>query len=125
MQQHDSKYFARRSLPPYYPTPLQKVKNFLEHGHVTYQIKKNHEYSNMVENILPADTYLSPLTLWMGPIGKIQLFRNLDMLHIKLKRITNAAQWNHIFCLQTPPPTPRDTWSSGQNSSFSEYGHVA
>ena len=28
------------------------------------------------------------------------------MLHIKLKRITNAATWYQIFCLQTPPPLP-------------------
>ena len=28
----------------------------------------------MVENILPADTYLSPLTLWMGSIGQNSTF---------------------------------------------------
>ena len=37
-----------------------------EHGHVACQIKKNHECSNMVPNILLAD---SP-TLGMGPIGQ-------------------------------------------------------
>ena len=29
---------------------------FSDHGHVTYQIKGYHESSNMVANILPADT---------------------------------------------------------------------
>ena len=29
--------------------------DFSEHGHVAYQIKENHECSNMVANILPAD----------------------------------------------------------------------
>ena len=29
--------------------------NFSEHGHVAYQIKENHECSNIVANILPAD----------------------------------------------------------------------
>ena len=59
MQQRGSKYFARR--PP--PTPLAlwmgsvgKKSVFSVHGHVTYQIKENHECSNMVANILPADT---------------------------------------------------------------------
>ena len=28
---------------------------FSEHGHVAYEIKGNHECSNMVANILPAD----------------------------------------------------------------------
>ena len=32
---------------------------FSEHGHVTYQIKADHEFSNIVANILPADP-LSP-----------------------------------------------------------------
>ena len=33
---------------------------FSEHGHVAYQIKGNHECSNMVANILPTDP-LPPL----------------------------------------------------------------
>ena len=28
---------------------------FSEHGHVAYQIKENHECTNMVANIFPAD----------------------------------------------------------------------
>ena len=28
---------------------------FSEHGHVAYQIKRNHQCSNMVANIMPAD----------------------------------------------------------------------
>ena len=52
-----------------YPRDLgmgSKVQNstFSEHGHVAYQIKENHECSNMVPNILLADT----LTLGMGQI---------------------------------------------------------
>ena len=44
MQQHSSKYFARRSLPNY-PTPALGIESlgqssfFSEHGHVTYQVK--------------------------------------------------------------------------------------
>ena len=49
--------------------------------------------------------------------SKKKLFQNMVLLHIKLKRITNAASR-----LQIPP---RPTFGSkGQNSTFSEYGHV-
>ena len=52
MQQHSSKYFARRPHP--FPTTLDdSVK---EHGYVANQIKGNHECSKMVANVLPADT---------------------------------------------------------------------
>ena len=51
------------------------------------------------------------------------------MLSIKLKRIKNAATWWQLFCLQNPPPPPPPQTlgrgSTGQNSAFSEYGHVA
>ena len=63
-----------------------------EHGHVAYQIKDNHECSNMVANILPAD----PPPLDPGyevSRSKSQLFQNMVMLHIKFKRITDAATW--------------------------------
>ena len=32
------------------------IQLFSEHGHVAYQINSNHECSNMVANILPADS---------------------------------------------------------------------
>ena len=61
MQQRGSKYFARRPPLPTTPTPSmgsvgKKSVFFSVHGHVTYQIKENHKCSNMVANILPADT---------------------------------------------------------------------
>ena len=48
------------------------------------------------------------------------------MLHIKLKEMTKAT----ILPQDLPPPsheTPRDPWGGfkGQNSTFSEHGHVA
>ena len=65
--------------------------NFSEHGHVAFQIKWNHEYSNIVAILLPAEP---PPT---GPSGgqkvKIQLFQNMVMLHFILNGITNAATW--------------------------------
>ena len=56
MQQHGSKYFARRPLPDILTLLFGSKFNFSEHGHVAYQIEKNHECSNMVANILPADS---------------------------------------------------------------------
>ena len=40
---------------------------------------------------------------------KIQLFQNMVMLYIKLKRIKNAAHGNKYFAHRSPsPPDPRD-----------------
>ena len=65
----------------------------------------------------------TPPTHTLGMEVKIQLFQNMVMLHIKLKGITNAATWYQIFaCRRTPPPFPG---GGGQNSTFSEHGHVA
>ena len=50
MQHHGSKYFY-----PHTPPPLTLGQNltFSEHGYVAYQIKWNHECSNMVANTCP------------------------------------------------------------------------
>ena len=90
MQQHGSKC----SILPVDPLPRlwgSKGRNltFSEHDHVAYQIKWNHECNNMVANILPVDPLPGP---W-GQKVEIQIFKNMVMLHIKLKRITNAATW--------------------------------
>ena len=45
---------------------------FLEHSHIAYQIKEN----------IPGDGVSR---------SKFQLFQNMVMLHIKLKRVNNAA----------------------------------
>ena len=65
MQQHGSKYFSH--IPPSHLTLRMGSKRqnsiFSEHGHVAYQIKEYQE-SNMVANILPADTPPSPPWGW-------------------------------------------------------------
>ena len=80
MQQHGSKYCARR-LPPPWGTKSQNL-TFSEHGLASYQIKGNHKCSNMVANIIPADPpYPPPPTLgWVQKV-KIQLFQNIVKLH--------------------------------------------
>ena len=68
---------------------------------------------------------LGGLRVW-GQKVKILLFQNTVISHIELKRITNAATWLQIFCLQTPTPQPTSRfWVWGQHSTFSEHGHVA
>ena len=141
MQQYGSKYFARRH--PHSGDGVNRSKFiFLEHGHVTYQIKENHKYSNMVVkictkippvsgdwvcrsnststedshiaykikenhkcsnmvvNILPAVTP----TRGMGSLRQIQLFQNMVMLNIKLKKITNAQHGSKYFARRPPAP---------------------
>ena len=95
MQQHDSKYFARR--PPHtFPTQsIGQKSTFSEHDHVAYQIKGNHECSNMVANILHSDPPPPPPRTIGKIVSKdqIQLFQNMVMWYIKLKGIMNAALW--------------------------------
>ena len=58
MQQHCSKYFARRAAPIHrIPDPgVERLNStFSDYSHVTYQIKGNHKCSNKVTNILPVD----------------------------------------------------------------------
>ena len=42
--------------PPLWVGVKRSNSSFSEHGHVANQIKGNHECSNIVANILPADT---------------------------------------------------------------------
>ena len=77
---------------PHPPDPGVGVKDqnstFAEHGHVANQIQGNHECSNIVANILPADT---PPSWGWGQYVKSQLFQNMVMLLIKLQ---DAATWS-------------------------------
>ena len=76
---------------------------FTEHVHVAYQIKENHECSNIVANILHANPLPPP------PPSE--------------RRIRNAATYSQIF-FPEDPPIP-GTESVGQNTSLLENGHVA
>ena len=75
MQQRGSKYLPADPPPPYTPDPVDGVNRSKftcsEHSHVTYQIKENHECTNMVANILLADPLPPPPpTLGMGSVGQ-------------------------------------------------------
>ena len=61
---------------------------FSEHCHVAYLIKEKHKCNNLLENIIPTDQTRRP---WGW--SQNSAFQNIVMLHIKLKRITNATTW--------------------------------
>ena len=105
MQQHGSKYLAHR--PP--PNPGTGVKRsnstFLEHGHVAYQIKGNHECSSMVANNLPADP---PKTLGDGDNrSKFNFFSENGLVAYKIKGNHECSDMvANIKLADTPPPPP-------------------
>ena len=77
----------------------------------------------MVPNILPA----CPLRPWVRVKRSTFHFQNMVMLHIKLKGITKLS--NMVANNLPAVPPPQWPWgmrrSKGQNSFFSEYGHIA
>ena len=83
-----------------------------------------HQHGSKYFALCSQTHYPSP-TLGMASVGQNTFFKNMDMLHIKLKKITNAATWYQIFCAQTPIPLTLRMGSVGQNSPLSEHGHVA
>ena len=102
-----------------------KVLNstFSEHGHVAYQIKENHECSNMVPNIMLADT----LTLGMGQIGQNLPFSEHGHIEYQFKGNQKMQQQSSKYLPGDAYPLAQTYWmeSEGQNSTFSEHGHVA
>ena len=71
MQQHGSKYpYPQTS--PLIPTPdpavgpIGQKSTFSEHGHVAYQIKWNHECSNMVVHIFSSADPTPPTLSTLG-----------------------------------------------------------
>ena len=102
MEQHGSKYFAFRPPPPY--------STFSEQCCVAYQFKGNHECSNMVTNILPADLPppppQPPCSWGSGQNSTFSEHGQFDHVAYQIKGITNAAVLKQILCPQPPPPPP-------------------
>ena len=78
--------------------------NFSEHGHVAYQIKDNHECSNMEENILPADP---PSTLEMRSVGqKVIFFRTWSCCMSNLRESRMQQHGSKYVASRAPYPPP-------------------
>ena len=115
MQQHGSKYYARR--PP--PDPGgQKVKIQLisEHSRIAFQIKGNRKCSNIVANI--------SATAPPSPDPGIERSNSTiaEHGHVAYQIKGNRECSNMVtHILPGAPPLP----SEGQNSTFSEHCHGA
>ena len=72
-----------------------KTVFFSENGHVAYQIKGNDGYNNMQANNLPVHTNSTP---GKGSKGEKKFFKNIFMLHIKLKGMECTIACKQIFC---------------------------
>ena len=127
MQQHGSTHFAHRLPQP--PPPTLEVKmskfNFLEYGPVAYQIEENHECSNMVANILPAEPPAPP-TLGMGSIGQNSTFseHGYVVYQIKGNHEMQLHGSKHFAC--RPPyfsPTPLP-WDRVHRSKFNFFQNM-
>ena len=97
---------------------IGQSSTFSVHGHVAYQVKRNHECTNKVATILPADTYNPyppppppppPPTLGIRSIGQNSTFSDHGHLVYQIK-------WNQEIkqhgCADPPPlPDLRVKWS--------------
>ena len=72
MEEHGSKYYARRPFPRTWGSKGQK-STFSEHGHVAYEIKGNHKCNNIVVNILPADPPSHPAPDPEGDVNRAEM----------------------------------------------------
>ena len=92
-----------------------------KHGHVAYQIKRNHECSSMVANILLANPYQTPgpdLGVWV----KRSKFNFSEHGHVAYQLKENHRCSNMVAnALPADPSTPTSTLrmsSIGRNSFF-------
>ena len=116
LQQHDSKYFAHRPLPESWVGVTRSKFKFLKKlGHVVYQIKWNHECSNVVASILPPESH--PLTQGIGSKGQLSSFPECHVAYqIKGNQVCSNMVAN-IFS-RRPPPTPLPLGDRVKRSNF-------
>ena len=69
MQQHCSKFYARRPPPPPPPPDPGDSSTFSEHGHVAYQIKGNHKMQQHGSTYFAHRPFADPKTLLLGSKG--------------------------------------------------------
>ena len=99
---------------------------FTEHGHVAYQIKENHDCSNIVANILPADPLSAPPPS-ADPVVRVNRSKfNFFRTWSRAYQIKENHACSYMVANIPPPPIPiLGLGSVGQNTTFSEHGCVA
>ena len=117
IQQHSSNSFTRRTSPnrTLWGSKGQN-STFSEHGHVAFHIKWNHECSNMVAILLPADPPPPPNpTLW-GSKGQNSTFSEHGHVAYQIKGYHDYSNMvaNILPATPTHPPPPT-LWWLGQN----------
>ena len=138
MQHHGSNYFDHRPPMTLQMCSVGQNTTFSEHGHVAYQINENHECSNMVANILPADPLPAvhhpprppppPPSLGMGPIGQNATISEHGHVAYQINGIMKCSSMvANILPADPTHPHPFDPGVGVKRSklSFSEHGHVA
>ena len=79
-----------------------QTSTFSEHSHAAYEIKQNHECSNMVANILPTDIP----TLGMGSVGLNSTFSEHGHVAYQIEGNQEMQQHGskHFACRHLPDP---------------------
>ena len=103
MQQHGSKYFARRTPPPTLGVKRSKINLFW--NNVTLNIKlKESKMQQLGCKRFPPDPQ-PPDPDAEANRSKFN-FSEHGCVTYQFKEMTNSATWLQIFCLQTPRPWP-------------------
>ena len=121
MQQHGSKYYARRPPPPDPGGQKVKIQLISEHSRIAFQIKGNRKCSNIVANISATAPPPSPDPGIERSNSTIAEHGHVAYLIKGNRECSNMV--THILPGAPPPPPPLP--SEGQNSTFSEHCHGA
>ena len=127
MQQKDTKYLpADPDTPPPSTLGMASIGQnstfcLSEHGHVAYQVYENHECSNMVPNILPAD---APPHLGMGLTSQSSCFIEQGLAAYQIKG--NHEKQHHAckYFARRPPSLDPGDGVNRSKFNFFRNGHV-
>ena len=89
---------------PSTPPPPQCNKSYLNISTEFFKCRqRNNVIQNILHEILVSSPRTHPLDFGGGTKAKVQVFRNIVMLHIKLKWMKHTANLWQIFYSQTHP----------------------
>ena len=109
----------QQTFRPHTPPPLGPVDQntiFSGHSHVAYQIKENHECSNMVACRPPPP---SPTTMGIGSVGQNSTFSEHGRVAYQIKG--NHESSNMVANILPKDPPPPQLWGWGQQVKIQLY----